>query len=40
MNTVGGGDPDEDVPKGLAGLRVLPRATGLNGLGTANVDRE
>ena len=41
---MGGGDPEEDVPKGLTGLfddeRVLPRATGLNGLGAAIVDRE
>ena len=43
MNTVGGGDPEEDVAKGLTGLfdeRGLPRATGLNGLGPAIVDRE
>ena len=40
VNTVGGGDPDEGVPDGLAGLRALPRPTGLNGLGAANEDRE
>jgi len=40
VNTVGGGDPDEGVPDGLAGLRVLPRPTGLNGLGAATEDRE
>ena len=40
VNTVGGGDPDEGVPDGLAGLKALPRPTGLNGLGAANEDRE
>merc|ERR1711911_332463 len=33
-----GGDPDEGVPDGLAGLKALPRPTGLNGLGAANED--
>ena len=40
VNTVGGGDPDDGVPDGLAGLRALPRPTGLNGLGAAEEDRE
>ena len=40
VNTVGGGDPDEGEPDGLAGLRALPRPTGLNGLGAAEEDLE